>query len=141
LARAAGYCFAILKIHLEKFACKIYRDTRTSAHDSGVDLSTNFGVVYQIKKMKIKNTKAADHVYSELKSNFDRERVQQGNVIVIIDDISEEAKNYLVNMRIQSIKKREIIQLAEQMTEVEERMEILRIIFEEFEREYGSDLF
>jgi len=40
------FCFAILKVHLEKFACKIYRDTRTSAHDKGVDLSTNFGVIY-----------------------------------------------------------------------------------------------
>ncbi len=134
------FSFAILKVHLEKFACKIYRDTRTSARDSGVDLSTNFGVVYQIKKMKIRSAKAADQVYSELKSNFDRERVQQGNVIVIIDDISNEAKNYLVDMKIQSIKKSEIMQLAEQMSEVEERMKVLRIIYEEFEREYGSDL-
>jgi hypothetical protein len=39
--------FAVIKVHLEKFACKIYRDTRTSAHDKGVDLSTNFGVVYR----------------------------------------------------------------------------------------------
>jgi hypothetical protein len=28
--------FALIKIHLEKFACKIYRDTRTSAHDRGL---------------------------------------------------------------------------------------------------------
>lgn len=28
--------FALIKVHLEKFACKIYRDTRTSAHDRGV---------------------------------------------------------------------------------------------------------
>ncbi|MEK7706406.1 MAG: hypothetical protein AAB380_00210, partial [Verrucomicrobiota bacterium] len=44
------FTFAVIKVHLEKFACKIYRDTRTSAHDKGVDLSTNFGVVYQVKK-------------------------------------------------------------------------------------------
>lgn len=43
-------------------------------------------------------------------------------------------------MKIQSIKKSEIMQLAGQMTEVEERMKVLRIIYEEFEREYGSDL-
>lgn len=43
------FSFSIIKVHLERFACKIYRDTRTSAHDQGVDLSTNFGVVYQIK--------------------------------------------------------------------------------------------
>ena len=36
------FSFAVIKVHLEKFACKVYRDTRTSAHDSGVDLSTNF---------------------------------------------------------------------------------------------------
>ena len=39
------FSFAVIKVHLEKFACKIYRDTGTSAHDRGVDLSTNFGVV------------------------------------------------------------------------------------------------
>jgi hypothetical protein len=44
------FSFAVLKTHLEKFACKLYRDTKTSTHDKGVDLSTNFGVVYQIKK-------------------------------------------------------------------------------------------
>jgi len=47
------FSFAIIKVHLEKFACTIYRDNRTAAHDQGVDLSTNFGVVYQIKKLKI----------------------------------------------------------------------------------------
>jgi hypothetical protein len=39
------FSFSVIKVHLEKFACKIYRDTRTAAHDQGVDLSTNFGVV------------------------------------------------------------------------------------------------
>jgi hypothetical protein len=36
------FSFALIKVHLEKFACKIYRDTRTAAHDKGVDLSTYF---------------------------------------------------------------------------------------------------
>jgi hypothetical protein len=53
-------CFAVLRVHLEKFACKIYRDSRASAHDKGVDISTNFGVVYQghLRKLgdeKLKN--------------------------------------------------------------------------------------
>src|SRR5437667_1221992 len=47
------FSFALIKVHLEKFACKIYRDTRTAAHDNVVDLSTNFGVVYQIKRLRI----------------------------------------------------------------------------------------
>lgn len=54
------FLFSILKTHLEKFACKLYRDTRTSAHDKGVDLNTNFGVVYQIKIVRtvwLKNCK------------------------------------------------------------------------------------
>lgn len=61
------FSFAILKVHLEKFACKIYRDTRTAAHDRGVDLSTNFGVVYQIKRLQIRTESEADQVYTELK--------------------------------------------------------------------------
>src|ERR1700730_7400752 len=52
--------FALIKIHLEKFACKVYRDTRTSAHDRGVDLATNFGVVYQVKKLRIHTRAEAD---------------------------------------------------------------------------------
>ena len=42
------FSFALLKVHLEKFACRIYRDTSTASHDRGVDISTNFGVVYQL---------------------------------------------------------------------------------------------
>lgn len=64
------FSFAILKNHLEKFACKLYRDTRTSVHDKGVDLSTNFGVVYQIKKLKLLSQNSADDVFKELQSNF-----------------------------------------------------------------------
>ena len=58
-------------MHLEKFACKIYRDTKTSSHDKGTDLSTNFGVVYQIKKLKIDTIGTAKTIYAELKTNFD----------------------------------------------------------------------
>ncbi len=133
------FCFAIIKVHLEKFACKIYRDTRTSAHDKGVDISTNFGVVYQIKKLKILNKKAADELYKELKVNFDTERLTDGKVILVIDDISKEVKTYLINMKVQSISKNDLLRLAEQL-EIEEREKVLRIVFEEFSREYSSDL-
>lgn len=56
------FSFAVIKVYLEKFACKIYRDTRTAAHDQGIDLSTNFGVVYQIKKLKVFSKDAADDI-------------------------------------------------------------------------------
>ena len=133
------FCFAIMKVHLEKFACKIYRDTRTSAHDKGVDISTNFGVVYQIKKLKVLNTKTADELYNELKLNFASERLSDGNVILVIDDISNDIKSYLIDMKIQSISKNDLVKLANQL-ELEEREKVLRIVFEEFSREYSSDL-
>ena len=94
--------FALVKIHLEKFACKIYRDTRTSAHDRGVDLATNFGVVYQVKKLRVETRSDADKLYAELKLNFDTERLQDGNVILVIDDIAEDVRCYLIDMKVQS---------------------------------------
>ena len=120
--------FAVIKVHLEKFACKIYRDTRTSAHDSGVDLSTNFGVVYQIKKLKVYNKTQADSIYAELKMNFDNERITDGNVIIIIDDISKEIKNYLIDMNVQSISKPDVLKLATQFEDMEDRAKVLRIV-------------
>ena len=130
--------FAIIKVHLEKFACKIYRDTRTSSHDAGVDLSTNFGVVYQIKKLRVSNMSAAKNIYAELKSNFDKERLDDGKVILIIDDISQEIKKYLIDMKVQSIDKKDLLNLAQQFQDAEDREKILRIIYEEFRREYAS---
>src|SRR3989344_4070248 len=130
--------FAIIKVHLEKFACKIYRDTRTSSHDAGVDLSTNFGVVYQIKKLQVSNMSAANNIYAELKSNFDKERLDDGKVILIIDDISQEIKKYLIDMKVQSIDKKDLLHLAEQFQDIEDREKILRIVYEEFRREYAS---
>ena len=134
------FSFVVIKIHLEKFACKIYRDTKTSTYDKGVDLSTNFGVVYQIKKLKVLNEKAADDLYSEIKLNFDSERISDGKVIVIIDDISKAVKNYLINMKVQSISKNEIVKLASQFEEVEDRMKVLRVIYDEFRRDYESQI-
>lgn len=125
------FSFAVIKVHLEKFACKVYRDTRTSAHDSGVDLSTNFGVVYQIKKLKVYSKVTADNIYAELKMNFDDERISDGNVILVIDDISKEIKNYLINMKVQSISKQDVLNLAARFEDVEDRAKVLRIVYEE----------
>ena len=133
------FAFAILKTHLEKFACKLYRDTRTSAHDKGVDLSTNFGVVYQIKKLKLLNQNSADVVFKELQTNFSADRIKDGNVVLVIDDISKDVKSFLINMKIQSLSKEDILNLAT-LLEVEERLKVLRVVFDEFSREYKSDI-
>lgn len=132
------FSFAVLRVHLEKFACKIYRDTRTAAHDQGVDLSTNFGVVYQVKKLQIRTESEADQVYAELKVNFDNERIQDGNVILVIDDISKEVKKYLIDMKVQSISKEDVLKLAANFDDLEDRQKVLRIVYEEFRREYSS---
>ena len=134
------FSFSVIKVHLEKFACKIYRDTKTSAHDKGVDLSTNFGVVYQIKKLRLYNKSSADNIYAELKMNFDSERLIDGNVILVIDDVSKEIKNYLINMKVQSISKNDILRLAEQFEDSEDREKVLRIVYDEFRREYSSSI-
>jgi len=134
------FSFAIIKAHLEKFACKVYRDTRTSAQDHGVDLSTNFGVVYQVKKLKINTEAEAAQVYAELRMNFDEQRLQDGNVILVIDDVSQAVKRYLFDMKVQSIKKGEILKMAANFDESEDRQKVLRVIYEEFRREYSSRL-
>jgi len=134
------FSFAVIKVHLEKFACKIYRDTRTAAHDKGVDLSTNFGVVYQIKKLQIHTQSEAESVYAELKVNFDNERLQDGNVILVIDEISKEIRQYLIDMKIQSITKEDVLKLATSFDEPEDRQKVLRIVYEEFRREYSSQI-
>lgn len=134
------FSFAVIKVHLEKFACKVYRDTRTSANDKGVDLSTNFGVVYQIKKLRVYNKSIADNIYAELKVNFDSQRLNDGNVILVIDDVSKEIKSYLINMKIQSISTNDILKLAAQFEDLEDREKVLRIIYDEYRREYSSDI-
>lgn len=134
------FTFAVIKVHLEKFACKIYRDTRTAAHDKGVDLSTNFGVVYQVKKLRIYKESEADKIYAELKMNFDIERLQDGNVILVIDDISKEIKKYLIDMKVQSISKVDVLKLADNFDDPEDRQKVLRIVYDEFRREYSSRL-
>lgn len=132
------FSFAVIRVHLEKFACKVYRDTRTSAHDSGVDLSTNFGVVYQIKKLQILTQANADSLYAELKHNFDSQRLSDGNVVLVIDDISKDVKQYLINMKVQAISKRDLLKMASQFEDMEDREKVLRIVHDEFRREYES---
>lgn len=127
-------------MHLERFACKLYRDTKTSTKDRGVDLSTNFGVIYQIKKMKISSKKAANSIVNEIKGNFDKDRIEDKNIVVIIDDINKEVKHYLINMKIQTISKTDILNIALQFEDEEDRIKVCRIIYEEYAREYGSDL-
>ena len=134
------FSFAVIKVHLEKFACKVYRDTRTSAHDKGVDLSTNFGVVYQVKKLRVYTESEADRIYAELKGNFDTERLQDGNVILVIDDISKDVKKYLIDMKVQSINKNDLLKMVVGFEEPEDRQKVLRIVYEEFRREYSSAL-
>jgi len=134
------FSFAVIKVHLEKFACKIYRDTRTAAHDKGVDLSTNFGVVYQIKKLRMSTESDANRVYAELKVNFDSERLQDGNVILVIDEISKDVKKYLIDMKVQSISKDDLLKMAANFDESEDRQKVLRIVYEEFRREYSSSI-
>ncbi len=80
----------------------------------------------------------ADNIYSELKINFDSERLDDGNVILVIDDVSKEIKNYLINMKVQSISKNDILKLAEQFDESEDREKVLRVVYDEFRREYSS---
>ena len=57
----------------------------------------------------------------------------------MIDDISSDIKSFLINMKVQSISREDILKLASLM-EVEDRMNVLRIVFEEFSREYKSDI-
>lgn len=133
------FSFAVLKVHLERFSCKLYRDTRTSAYDKGVDLSTNFGVVFQIKKLKLLNQNTADDIYKELLTNFSEDRIKDGNIVLVIDDLSKEVKSFLINMKIQSLSKEDILNLAA-LLELEDRQKVLRVVFEEFSREYISNI-
>lgn len=134
------FCFAVLRVHLEKFACRIYRDTRTAAHDRGVDIATNFGVVYQIKKLRVFDQKTCDAITTELRHNFDQQRLDDGKVILVIDDIRKDLRDYLIDMRVQSITRAELLKLASQFDAPEDRQKVLRIVHEEFRREYEGSV-
>jgi hypothetical protein len=49
-------------------------------------------------------------------------------------------KVYLKTTKIQTISKKDILKLAEQFEDMEDREKVLRIIYEEFKREYSSDI-
>ena len=54
------------------------------------------------------------------------------------DPRSKEIKKYLINMKVQSITKEDVMHLAGGFNEEEERQKVLRIVYEEFRREYSS---
>lgn len=133
-------CFAILKVYLEKFACRIYRDTRTFSHEGGTDLSTDFGAVYQIKKLKITRPYQVDELYSEVKTNFDSDRIRDGRVVLVVDDISPECKSYLLQKNsLKYFRKVDLLEIASIINDVEDRQKALRIIYEEFCRENANE--
>jgi hypothetical protein len=75
-----------------------------------------------------------------LKLNFDSERLQDGNVILVIDDISKDVKKYLIDMKVQAITRSDLLKLAANFDEKEDRQRVLRIVYEEFRREYSSNI-
>ena len=81
-----------------------------------------------------------DRVLAELKLNFDSERLVDGNVILVIDEISKDVKKYLIDMRVQSISKDDLLKVAANFDEPEDRQKVLRIVYEEFRREYSSSI-
>lgn len=132
------FSFALLKVHLEKFACRLYRDTTTASHDHGVDVSTNFGVVYQLKKLRVVTIAEAKKIYEELQGNFDQQRFADGKVVLVIDELTQGVKKYLINMRIQPLTTSDLLQLAKGLIDIEDRQKVLRVVHEEFRREYGN---
>ena len=89
--------------------------------------------------MKLLNQNSADSVFKELQTNFSEDRIKDGNVVLVIDDISKDVKSFLINMKIQSLSKEDILNLST-LLEVEERLKVLRVVFDEFSREYKSDI-
>ena len=76
-------------------------------------------------------------MYDELQLNFSGDRIRDGNVILIIDDISKDVKSYMINMKIQTIVNSDLLKISDYF-DIEDRMKVLRIIYEEFSREYKS---
>jgi hypothetical protein len=131
--------FSILKIFLAKFGCRLYRDSRTYAVDKGGDISTNFGVVYQIKNYCLTNEEKFMELLNELFLNFSDGRIQQGNVFLIIRDASDGVMAQLKNQRINCITKSGVTDLLDKLTYAEKH-EVLVSIVREFNRELLSDV-
>ena len=61
-------------------------------------------------------------------------------IMPVIDDISKNVKKYLIDMKVQSISKDDLLKLAVSFDEPEDRQKVLRIVYEEFRREYSSTI-
>lgn len=132
--------FSIVKTHMEQFGCKVYRDTRAEASDRGTDLSTDSGVVYQVKKLKLKGKKEAENLYNTLRDDFGQDRVNDGKVLLILEDTNTHLKEFLLKLNVRPIVKKDLLNIAKLMEEIEIREKTLRVVFEELQREYQSDV-
>lgn len=131
--------FAILKVLLAKFGCKLYRDSKTYSSDKGTDLGTNFGVVYQVKKKCITTDEAFVSLLDELLVNFADGRIQEGNVFIIVEDIDGKLKKRLQAEHINCLTQKGITNFLDKF-DADEKWEILKQIAREFERELMSDV-
>ena len=61
-------------------------------------------------------------------------------MILVIDDISKDVKKYLIDMKVQAITRSDLLKLAANFDEKEDRQRVLRIVYEEFRREYSSNI-
>lgn len=129
--------FAILKVLLAKFGCKIYRDSKTYSSDKGTDFSTNFGIVYQVKKKCITNEKAFDDLVSDLLLSFADGRIQEGNVFVVVEDVDDGYRKRLDDRNINCISKKMVIDFLDKLSP-EEKWEVLKQVVQEFKRELVS---
>jgi len=131
--------FSILKVFLAKFGCKLYRDSRTYAADKGGDISTNFGVVYQIKNYYLTDENRFAQLLDELVMNFSDGRIEQGNVFLIVRDVSNGVKDQLMRKNINCITKNGVTELLDKLS-YEEKRSVLTNIVQEFKRELISDI-
>ena len=94
----------------------------------------------KLRKVQLSNIKSGEEVSSKITLNFDKERMNGGKVILIINDISKDVKYFLINMKVQSKSKSEIISICNQFVDVEDRMKVVRIIYDEFRKKYVSKI-
>ena len=108
-------------------------------------IKEKLGIIIQLSD-SIKRTEIANdrqkfiNIVKTERSNFDKDRLEDGKVILIIEEVSKEIKQYLINMKVQSISKEDIVKLTSHFEDAEDRMKVLRIVYDEFTREYASDI-
>lgn len=118
LAMSYGFeicMFSILKVFLLKFGCRLDRDSKTYAVDKGGDISTNFGVVYQIKNYCLTSEEKFTELLNELFLNFSDGRIQQGNVFLIVKDASDGMMAQLKKQSINCITEKSVIDLLDKL--------------------------